>query len=189
MHAICIFEACRILSNKFAITSHHAFIMLPHSHCSVFTITTYDRSYQFSSFCHAACLALVIVRAFVHSFVRSFDRSSSSRHCVFYASKQCDCGAVSRTLFLGAPVINACNNVGCNCIYLRSICRLLSFPSSQLYPLPWLVTMRAMLHGYKMAYCCNIHGKSLPSILMAVYFGSGLCSMPICNGKIWKLNF
>lgn len=181
MHAICIYEACRILSNKFAIMSHHAFIMLPHSHCSVFTITPYDRSYQFSSFCHAACLALVIVRAFVHSFVRSFDRSSSL--CVLCIETMWLWRSVKDIIF------ECLNNVGCNCIYLRSICRLLSFPSSQLYPLPWLVTMRAMLHGYKMAYCCNIHGKSLPSILMAVYFGSGLCSMPICNGKIWKLNF
>lgn len=147
----------------------------------LFTITLYVRSYQFPSLCHAACLALVIVR----SFVRSFDRSSSL--CVLYASEQCDCDAVSRSLFSSVPMINANGadkyNVRCSCIYLRSICRPLSFPSWQLCPIPWLVTMRAMLHGYAMVNCCNIHGKSLPAILMAVYFGSGLCLMPICNGK------
>lgn len=59
--------------------------------------------------------------------------------------------------------------------YLRSICRLLSSPSSQLCPIPWWVTMLAMLLWYVMENCCNIHDKSPPSILMAVRSGFDLC--------------
>lgn len=89
-----IFEARRILSNKLAITSHHAFIMLPHSHCSLLHGT-------FDLISFRRFVTLRVSRS--SSFVRLTDR----RHCVLYASKQCDCDAVSRTLFLGASIINA----------------------------------------------------------------------------------
>lgn len=107
--------------------------------------------------------------------LRSFDRSRCRRrHCADVHSKQCD--TVSRTL-----IVECAEQT--KIAYLRSICRLLSFPSWQLCPIPWSVTMQATRHEYAMANCCNIHGTSLPSILMAVSVGFDLCLMPIYNIK------